>query len=88
MNKENRKILILSICILIILGLIVSVGIKEGQSSCDECKIKFTTERQSGRQLEQPIVMEIPSNELYTKLIEEGICTVYFDRTMGYVKNG
>ena len=88
MKNENKKILFLSICILILLGLMVATNIKNNQSSCDTCMVKFTTERVSGVQLTQPIVFDVQVNELYSKLLNDGICVVSFDRTQGYKKNG
>ena len=82
-NFYKRKVLLLGIAILIVIGLIVFLYFFGKGNSCDQCEIEFKNTRVSGMDLDNPIILKEKMNNLFEGL-SKGKCLIKFDRVQGY----
>ena len=80
---ENRKIVILLICIITLLTLSGMIYSRGKDNSCNKCSIEFSQTYKSGMQLQQVIIINEKPINLFGNLTQ-GKCVIEWDDVQGY----
>lgn len=82
MNNINKKYILIFVSILI---LNLAIFFNSNNLSCNKCIVEFKTVKQSGVNLESPMVYDIKVFDLYKGFLDNE-CLIKWDKNQGYYR--